>query len=208
METKLLNQEGKEIGTIELNDSIFSVPVDKGLMHRLLMLQLANARQSNAHTKTRGDRRGSTRKIYKQKGTGKARAGSARSPVRKKGGVGFGPKNTTNYTISMNKKERRLALFSALSSKLRTNSLIVVDSISLAEIKTKSMVSILSNLPYTKSLLLAIPGKDDVLQKSISNIPYAKYTRADYLNIADLLKYDTLVLLKDSVKRIEEVFLK
>ncbi len=208
METKLLNQEWKEIWTIELNDSIFSVPVDKWLMHRLLMLQLANARQSNAHTKTRWDRRWSTRKIYKQKGTGKARAGSARSPVRKKGWVGFGPKNTTNYTISMNKKERRLALFSALSSKLRTNSLIVVDSISLAEIKTKSMVSILSNLPYTKSLLLAIPGKDDVLQKSISNIPYAKYTRADYLNIADLLKYDTLVLLKDSVKRIEEVFLK
>ncbi|MDD4151058.1 MAG: 50S ribosomal protein L4 [Candidatus Gracilibacteria bacterium] len=208
METKLLNQEGKEIGTIELNDSIFGVPVDKGLIHRYLIYQLANARQSNAHTKTRGDRRGSTRKIYKQKGTGRARAGSARSPVRKKGGVGFGPKNTTNYTIAMNKKERRLALFSALSSKVRTNSLIVVDSISLSEMKTKRAVSVFSKLPYTKSLLLALPGKHEVLQKAMSNIANAKYTRADYLNIVDLLKYDTLVLLKDSVKRIEEVFLK
>lgn len=208
METKLLNQEWKEIWTIELNDSIFWVPVDKWLIHRYLIYQLANARQSNAHTKTRWDRRWSTRKIYKQKGTGRARAGSARSPVRKKGWVGFGPKNTTNYTISMNKKERRLALFSALSSKVRTNSLIVVDSISLSEMKTKRALSVFSKLPYTKSLLLALPGKDEVLQKSMSNIANAKYTRADYLNIVDLLKYDTLVLLKDSVKRIEEVFLK
>jgi len=108
----------------------------------------------------------------------------------------------------MNKKERRLALFSALSSKIRTNSLIVVDSISLSEMKTKRAVSVFSKLPYTKSLLLALPGKDEVLQKAMSNIANAKYTRADYLNIVDLLKYDTLVLLKDSVKRIEEVFLK
>lgn len=208
METKLLNQEWKEIWTIELNDSIFSVPVDKWLIHRYLVYQLANARLSTAHTKGRWDRRGSTRKIYKQKGTGRARAGSARSPVRKKGWVAFGPKNTTNYTILMNKKERRLALFSALSSKLRTNSLIVVDNISLKEIKTKAMESVLNKLPYTKSLLLALPARDETIEKSIRNLSYAKYTRADYLNIVDLLKYETLVLFKDSVKRIEEVFLK
>lgn len=208
METKLLNQEGKEIGTIELNESVFGIDVNEGLIHRALVYQLANARQVVAHTKTRGEVRGSTRKIFKQKGTGKARAWGNRSPIRIGGWVTFGPRNTVNFTKAMNKKERRLALFSALSSKVRTNSLIVVDSISLSEMKTKRAVSVFSKLPYTKSLLLALPGKDEVLQKAMSNIANAKYTRADYLNIVDLLKYDTLVLLKDSVKRIEEVFLK
>ena len=142
METKLLNQEGKDIWTVELNDWVFNVEVNEGLVHRYLVYQLANARQVVAHTKTRADRRGSTRKIYKQKGTGRARAGSNRSPIRKKWWVAFGPRNNANFTLSMNKKERRLALYSVLTNKVRNNNLIVLDKIEFNEIKTKNMVSI------------------------------------------------------------------
>ena len=149
METKLLNQEGKDIWTVELNDWVFNVEVNEGLVHRYLVYQLANARQVVAHTKTRADRRGSTRKIYKQKGTGRARAGSNRSPIRKKWWVAFGPRNNANFTLSMNKKERRLALYSVLTNKVRNNNLIVLDKIEFNEIKTKNMVSVLNAIPFT-----------------------------------------------------------
>lgn len=202
METKLLSQEWKELGMVELNDSVFGVAINKGLIHRALVYQLANARQVVAHTKTRWDRQGSTRKLYKQKGTGRARAGSSRSPVRRKGWVAFGPRNNVNFSISMNKKERRLALLSILSSKLKENKLLVVNSIEFSEIKTKNMVQVLNNLPYEKSVLLAIPSKNEVIEKSSANVPNMKTLLVDYLNIADLLKYNTLVLLKDSLDKV------
>lgn len=202
METKLFNQEGKEIWTVELNDAIFNVEVNKGLIHRALVYQLANARQVVAHTKTRSDRRGSTRKLYKQKGTGRARAWSARSPIRKKWGVAFGPRNNVNFTLSMNKKERRLAVLSLLTTKVQNNSLIVVDKIEFNEIKTKNMVSVVNALPYVKNILLAIASKNEVIEKSASNLPNVKTILVDYLNISDLLKYNTLVVLKDSLDKL------
>ncbi|MDD3302960.1 MAG: 50S ribosomal protein L4 [Candidatus Gracilibacteria bacterium] len=202
METKLFNQEGKEIGVIELDQNIFGLDVNNGLIHRALVYQLANARKNIAHTKTRSDVRGSTRKIYKQKHTGNARAGSSRSPVRRKGGVVFGPRNNRNFTLEMNKKERRKALFCALSSKVINNEILIVDDIKLDAIKTKTMVSIFSKLPYEKNVLLVSPVKNEVLYKSSANLPYVKTILADYLNIADLLKYKTLVLLKESLEKI------
>jgi len=152
-----------------------------------------------AHTKTRGERRGSTRKIYKQKGTGRARAGSARSPIRKKGGLAFGPRNTVNFTLSMNKKERRKALFCALSAKLANKELIIVDKLELSDSKTKNMVAVFSKLPYEKNMLLALPTKNENVERSASNLPYVKTILADYLNIKDILKYKTLVIVKDSL---------
>ncbi|MDP5039059.1 MAG: 50S ribosomal protein L4 [Candidatus Gracilibacteria bacterium] len=202
METKLLNQQGKEVGTVELNDSVFNVEVNKGLIHRALVYQLANARQVVAHTKTRSDRRGSTRKLYKQKGTGKARAGSSRSPIRKKGGVAFGPRNNVNFTLSMNKKERRLALLSLLTMKVQSNNLIILDKIDLKEIKTKDMLDIVNSIPFEKNILLAIASKNELIEKSSSNLVNIKTILADYLNISDLLKYKTLVLLKDSLEKL------
>ncbi|QFR38629.1 50S ribosomal protein L4 [Candidatus Gracilibacteria bacterium 28_42_T64] len=202
MKTKLFDQKGKEVGDIELNDSIFGLELNEGLVHRALVYQLANNRIAIAHTKTRGERRGSTRKIYRQKGTGRARMGSNRSPIRKKGGVAFGPRNTTNFELSMNKKERRKALFCVLSSKLKNNELVILDTINFKEAKTKNMVEVFKNIPYEQKALLAIPSKNEMIEKSASNIPYVKSILVDYLNIKDLLKYKTLVLLKDSLENL------
>jgi large subunit ribosomal protein L4 len=208
METKLLNQEWKEVWVVELNESVFNVEVNSGLIHRALIFQLANERQNAAHTKTRWERNGSTRKLYKQKWTGRARAWSSRSPIRKKWWVAFGPRNNTNFTISMNRKERRLALFSLLSSKLKDNKIVVLDAINFSEIKTKHMVSVMTKIPYEKNVLLAIDAKNEVLEKSSSNIPNLKTLTVDYLNISDLLKYNTLVLVKESLNKINSLSVK
>jgi len=195
-------QNGKEKGTIELNESVFGLESNANIVHRALVYQLANARLNVAHTKTRGERRGSTRKIYRQKGTGRARMGSNRSPIRKKGWVAFGPRNNRNFTISMNKKERRLAINVLLSDKVRNNKLVVLDKLALKEIKTKEMDKIMSNLPHDKKILLALREKDEVIMKSANNLPYVKNLLLAYLNVKDLLKYDTLVLLKDSIEEL------
>lgn len=205
METKLLNQEWKEIWTIELNDWVFGVDINEGLIHRALVYQLSNARQVIAHTKTRGEVRWSTRKIFKQKWTWQARAWGNRSPIRIWGWVAFGPRNIVNFTKAMNKKERRLALCSALSSKAKSNNIIVLDTIKFNEIKTKNMVSVLNAIPYTKSVLLVLSEKNDLIAKSASNLPQVKTLTLDYLNIKDLLKYTTLVLLKDSVEKLNNL---
>lgn len=205
MEIKVYNQEGKESWTATLNDSVFAIEPNEGLVHRALIFQLANARLNIAHTKTRGERRGSTRKIYRQKGTGRARMGSNRSPIRKKGWVAFGPRNDTNFSISMNKKERRLALLSVLSSKVRNNQLLIVDDIKLKEIKTKTMDTIFKALPYNKNILFALKEKNEMLERSANNLPYVKNIQTSYLNIKDLLKYNTLVVLKDSLESLNSL---
>jgi len=158
-----------------------------------------------AHTKTRWDRRGSTRKIYKQKGTGRARMGSNRSPIRKKGWVAFGPRNTVNFELSMNRKERRKALFVVLSSKLANKELIIIDKIEFSDVKTKNMEKVLKALPYEKNVLLALSEKNEMIEKSASNLPYVKSILVDYLNVKDLLKYKTLVLLKDSLSNLDNL---
>ncbi|MDD3793225.1 MAG: 50S ribosomal protein L4 [Candidatus Gracilibacteria bacterium] len=205
MKTNLFDQAGKAIGEIELNSSVFGLELNEGLVHRALVYQLANNRMVVAHTKTRGDRRGSTRKIYKQKGTGRARMGANRSPIRKKGGVAFGPRNNANFTLSMNKKERRKALFTVLSSKLANKELIIVDKIEFKDVKTKNMETVIKALPYEKNVLLAISAKNEVIEKSASNLPYVKSILVDYLNIKDLLKYKTLVLVKDSLTNLDNL---
>lgn len=205
MKTNLFDQKWKVVWEIELNSSVFWLELNEGLVHRALVYALANNRMVVAHTKTRWERRGSTRKIYRQKGTGRARMGSNRSPVRKKGWVAFGPRNTVNFELSMNRKERRKALFTVLSSKLANKELIVVDNISFENVKTKNMVEVMNALPYEKNALLAIPAKNEAIEKSASNIPYVKSILVDYLNVKDLLKYKTLVLLKDSLVNLDNL---
>ena len=205
MKTNLFDQNGSTIWEIELNESVFWLELNEGLIHRALVYQLANNRMVVAHTKTRGERRGSTRKLYKQKGTGRARAGSARSPIRKKGWLAFGPRNTVNFTLSMNRKERRKALFCALSAKLANNQLVIVDKIALADAKTKNMVTVCNKLPYEKNMLLARPSKDESIERTAANLPYVKTILADYLNIKDILKYNTLVIVKDSLDNLNKL---
>ena len=205
METKIYNQEGKASGTIELNESIFAVVVNENLIHRALVYQLANARLNVAHTKTRWERRGSTRKIYRQKGTGRARMGSNRSPIRKKGWIVFGPKNNRNFTLSMNKKERRLALFSVLTSKLSNNNLVVVDGISFEIPNTKEADKFYKALPYEKNILFGLANKNEEIERSSNNLPYVKTILVNYLNIKDLLKYNTLVLERSALENLEKL---
>lgn len=205
MKVNVLDQKWKEVSNLELNDSIFWLELNEWLVHRALIYQLANARQNIAHTITRWERRGSTRKIYRQKGTGRARMGSNRSPIRKKWGVVFGPRNNQNFSLSMNRKERRKALFCVLSEKLRNKELIVVNDIKLKEVKTKSMIEVFNKIPYEKNVLLAIPSSNEVIEKSSSNLPYIKTTVVNYMNIKDLLKYKTLVLLEWSLVHINSL---
>ncbi len=203
MKTNLFDQNGKVVWDLELNSSIFGLEPNDDLVHRALMYQLANARTNVAHTKTRWERRGSTRKIYRQKWTGRARAWSNRSPIRKKGWIVFGPRNTINFELSMNKKERRKALFIVLSSKLSNKELLLVDKIELDSIKTKKMDEVLKALPIEKNVLMAISEKNEVIEKSSSNLPQLKTILVNYLNIKDLLKYKTLILMKDSLSFLE-----
>ena len=203
MKTKIFDQKWNEVWDVELNKSIFWLEVNEGLVHRALLYQLANNRQASAHTKTRWERRGSTRKIYRQKGTWRARMGSNRSPIRKKGWVAFGPRNTVNFTQTMNRKERRKALFCVLSSKLKNKQLVIVDKIDFKEAKTKNMVEVFNKIPYEKNALIAIPVKNDAIEKTSANVPYLKTILVNYLNVKDLLKYNTLVLLKDSLVNLD-----
>lgn len=202
METKVYDLKWKETGSVALSENVFGVELNEGLVHRALVMQLANARIAIAHTKTRGERRGSTRKIFRQKGTGRARAGSNRSPIRKKGGVAFGPRNNRNFTLSMSKKERQKALFCVLSEKLRNNALVVLKKLEVKEISTKKMNTIMTALPLGKTALVALAEKNENVEKSISNLKSVKSILSDYLNMSDLLKYETLVLTEDSVAKL------
>ena len=205
MEAILYNSTWVETWKIKLNESIFGIEVNSGLIHRLLMLQRSNARSPIAHTKSRWERAGSTRKIYKQKGTGHARAWSARSPIRKKGWVAFGPKSARNFTISMNKKERRLALFSLLSSKAANNQIKVIDWIKTADIKTKNVVDIIKNLNTVKGLFAMLPN-DRELFLATRNIETVKPIWVWYLNPLDLLKYNDLIFTKDSLNHLDQIY--
>jgi len=219
MEAKLFNQKAEEIGNIDLPNRIFKIKVKDDLVHQALVTQEANSRMPIAHTKDRREAHGGGRKPWQQKGTGRARHGSIRSPIWKGGGVTFGPRNTTDYSKKMNKKARRLALFMVLSSKLRDNQLLVVDDIKLEASKTKSMNLIVNKLSskftdFKKSkkkqdkILIAAPGVDDSLVKATKNLPFTSIIRADSLNIKDVLEKKYLILLKDSIELIEKTFSK
>ena len=197
------NMEGKETGKMELNDSIFA-PVNEHLVHRAVVLQLANKRQGTQKAKTRSEVRGGGRKPWRQKGTGHARQGSIRAPQWKGGGVVFAP-TPRDYSFKMNKKEKVTALKSALSSKVSENKLIVVDGMELDAPKTKTMQTLLNGLDMKKALFVVDEEAKNVTL-SVRNIPTARGVYANSINVYDILKYDNVILTKDAVKAIEEVY--
>ena len=198
------NMEGREVGTIELNDAIFGVEINEHLVHMAVVQQLANNRQGTQKAKTRSEVSGGGRKPWRQKGTGRARAGTSRSPLWYHGGVIFAPK-PRDYSQSMNKKMRRLAMKSVLSAKVQDKELFVIDALTFDEPKTKEMVKVLDNLKLAKTLVVTADSDRNVF-KSVNNIATAKCTTVGELNVYDMLKYDNLLVTKDSVDKIEEVF--
>ena len=198
------NMEGKEVGTIELDDAVFGVEVNEHLVHMAVVQHLANKRQGTQKAKTRSEVSGGGRKPWKQKGTGHARQGSTRSPQWKGGGVVFAPK-PRDYSFKMNKKEKRAALKSALTSKVQDSRLVVVDELKFNEIKTKNFVAVMNNLKVEKGLVV-IAENDANVVLSARNLPNVNTTRADEINVYDIMNAKTLVLTKDAVAKIEEVY--
>lgn len=200
----VFNIEGKEVGKLDLNDAIFGVEVNEHLVHMAVVAQLANKRQGTQKAKTRAEVSGGGRKPWRQKGTGHARQGSTRSPQWKGGGVVFAP-TPRDYTITLNKKERRLALKSALTSRVQENKFIVVDDFAMDEIKTKKMKTTLNNLEVSKALVVALEGESNVVL-SARNIYGVKAASPTTINVYDILKYNTVVASKAAVSKIEEVY--
>lgn len=209
MRVSVYNQQGEKTGTALLPKDIFDVKMNPDLVHQAYVAQIAGSRRVIASTKTRAERRGGGRKPWRQKGTGRARVGSIRSPIWRKGGVVFGPKKEKVYKIKINKKARRKALFMVLSSKVKDKELILVDKLELAKAKTKEMVKILNNLLKDElPVLVATAGKNETVVRANKNIPYTKTIRADSLNVVDLLSYKYLLMPKEAVKIIKETYLK
>jgi len=199
------NMDGNQVGEMELNDSIFGVEINKTVLHQVVVNYLANQRQGTQSTKTRAEVRGGGIKPWRQKGTGRARQGSIRAPQWTKGGVALGPK-PRDYRYRLNKKAKRLAMKSALSSKVLENDLVVLDSLTLNEIKTKEMVKVLNNLNIDSKALIVLPEKDEVVIRSANNIPGVKTTLVNTLNVYDILNHDKFIVTKDAVAKIEEVY--
>jgi len=208
MKVTVYSQTGEKKGDVTLNKDIFGHEVNEGLIHQMLVLQQANARSPIAHTKTRGEIRGGGRKPHRQKGTGRARFGSIRTRIHRGGGIVFGPRNTRNFTLAMPKKQRRKALFCTLSEKAKDNQVLVLDKYDAKEVKTKDFANMIGKLPVKRNALFVIPEKNEIIQKSARNLPNVKTVLAGYLNIQDLLKYQSLIFLKDSLPKLEETFLK
>lgn len=200
----VFNMEGKEVGSLDLNDEIFGVEVNEHLVHMAVVQQLANNRQGTQKAKTRSEVRGGGRKPWRQKGTGHARQGSTRSPQWTGGGMVFAPV-PRDYSFKLNKKEKRAALKSALSSRVQDGKLIVVDELKLDEIKTKRFAEIMKNLKVEKALVV-IGENDEKVVMSARNLPTVKTSLTNTINVYDILKYNTVVLTKDAVKNIEEVY--
>ena len=200
----VLNMEGKEVGTMELNDAVFGVEINDHLVHLAVVRQLANKRQGTQKAKTRSEVSGGGRKPWRQKGTGHARQGSTRSPQWTGGGVVFAPV-PRDYEIKMNKKERRAALKSALTSRVQENKLIVLDDLKLDEVKTKAMQAVLNNLNVSKAMVVLADNDQNVVL-SARNIPDVITALPNTINVYDVLKYNTVILTKSAVASIEEVY--
>ncbi|MDF2379276.1 MAG: 50S ribosomal protein L4 [Candidatus Gracilibacteria bacterium] len=202
-------QDGKKVGSTDANEKIFGIEPNELLMSQALHRQQGNARQGTAHTKTRGEVRCSTRKIYRQKGTGSARHGAKSANLFRSGGVTFGPRSNRNWKTDMPKKQRRKALFSALSIKAKENAVFCLDKYD-GEMKTKAFAEVLKNLPPMadkRNILIVLSEKNETIQKSANNLPNTKTITTNYLNIADCLKYDGLMFIGDAIQKTEEVFL-
>ncbi|GAA6493345.1 MAG TPA: 50S ribosomal protein L4 [Candidatus Bariatricus faecipullorum] len=198
------NIEGKEVGTIELNDAVFGVEVNEHLVHMAVVSQLANNRQGTQKAKTRSEVSGGGRKPWRQKGTGHARQGSTRAPQWTGGGMVFAPV-PRDYSFKMNRKEKRAALKSALTSRVEENKLIVVDELKFDEIKTKKFVEVLKNLSVDKALVV-LEDKNRNVELSARNIADVKTAKVNTINVYDILKYNTLIVTKEAVAAIEEVY--
>ncbi|AOY75103.1 50S ribosomal protein L4 [Clostridium formicaceticum] len=199
------NVSGEQVSEIELNDNVFGVEVNQHVLYEVVKNQLANKRQGTQSAKTRAEVRGGGRKPWRQKGTGRARHGSIRSPLWVGGGTIFAPK-PRNYSYTLPKKVRRLAMKSALTSKVNSNELIVLDELSLQLPKTKEMVNILNNLKVDKKALIVTGDKNDAVVKSARNIPGVDTTSVSTLNVYDILRYDKFIITKDAVQKVEEVY--
>ena len=199
------DMKGKKVSDVELADAIFGIEPNENIVHSVLVNYLANQRQGTQSTKTRAEVSGGGKKPWRQKGTGRARQGSTRSPQWIKGGIALGPK-PRSYTYKVNKKERRLAVRSLLSSKVLENELVVVDKLAFDEIKTKAMATALSNLKVEGKALILLPEKNENVQKSARNIEGVKTSLVNTINVYDLLKYTKLVVTVDTVKKLEEVY--
>ncbi|MCR5210849.1 MAG: 50S ribosomal protein L4 [Lachnospiraceae bacterium] len=200
----VVNMEGKEVGTIDLSDAVFGAKINEHLVHLAVVQQLANSRQGTQKAKTRSEVSGGGRKPWRQKGTGHARQGSIRAPQWKGGGVVFAPV-PRDYTLKMNKKEKQAAIKSVLTDKVQKSQLVVVDEIKLDEIKTKRFAEVLKNIKADKALVV-MGSKDDTVIRSARNIEDTKTALPETINVYDVMKAGTLVLTKDAVAKIEEVY--
>ncbi len=199
------NIEGKKVSDVELSENVFGIEPNEAVVHSVLVNYMANQRQGTQSTKTRSEVSGGGRKPWKQKGTGRARQGSIRATQWIKGGIALGPK-PRSYKYTVNKKERRLAIKSMLSSKVIENEIIVLDAIPFKEIKTKNMANVLNNLKVEGKTLIVLPEKNENVQKSARNIEGVKTSLVNTINAYDLLKYKKLIVTLDAVKKIEEVY--
>ena len=202
---KVVNMAGKEVGELSLSEKVFGADVNEAVLHTAVRAFLMNQRQGTQSTLTRSEVSGGGRKPWKQKGTGHARQGSTRSPQWTHGGIALGPK-PRSYKITLNKALKRAAMFSALSSKVAANEMVVVDAINAAEYKTKVMVEMLAAVGAAKKALIVLPEVNDFVIKSCANIEGVKTTQWNTINVYDILNCDTLIVAKDAVAKIEEVY--
>lgn len=213
MKVSVYNQKGEVVGDVELNSKIFDVKANHHLLAEAVRIQQSNARSGTSHTKTRGDVRGGGKKPWKQKGTGRARAGSTRSPLWRHGGVTFGPRSNQSWALKLNKKAKTQALFMSLSDKAKHSQFIVIDQIELPAAKTKEFVKVIADMQksvkeFGKKQLFVLPRHDDKLSKASRNLTAITALQANSLNVVDVLKADSIMILKDSLPVIEKTFLK
>lgn len=201
----LYNMKGEVVGDIQLSDNVFGTDINNKALHAVVVNQLANKRQGTQSTKTKSEVRGGGRKPWRQKGTGRARQGSIRSAQWIKGGIALGPK-PRSYRYTLPKKVKRIALKSALTSKVSANEILVLDNLALEAIKTKAMVGVLSSLKVDSSALIVIDSKNDNIVKSARNIPGVKTAFVNTINVFDILKYDKFIITKEAVEKVEEVY--
>jgi len=207
MKVDLYTQKGDKNGQVDLPKEIFEIPFNKDLVHQALVRQLSNRRVAIAHTKTRADVRGGGRKPFKQKGTGNARQGTIRAPHMRGGGVVFGPNKNRNFVKDMPKKQRRKALFCALSEKARDNEIIALEGYTSEKAQTKPFADMLKKLPIERNVLVVIAEKDQIVQKSSSNLSNVKTILANYVNIQDLQRYKKVLFFKDAIDKLKTTFL-
>ncbi|MCL1823145.1 MAG: 50S ribosomal protein L4 [Oscillospiraceae bacterium] len=204
-QVSVYDMNGKEVSTLELSNEVFGIEPNEAILHASVVNYLANQRQGTQSTLTRTEVRGGGKKPWRQKGTGRARQGSTRAPQWRHGGVALGPK-PRSYRYSLNKKVKRIAMKSALSSKVIDGDMLVLDSLKMDEYKTKTMVKLMNALNVDRKALLVLNGADEKIIRSASNIPGVKTTQVNTLNVYDILNYDKFIVVKDAVSKIEEVY--